>query len=383
MVTLGPQTNVDDIKARYPDVTVVRFMKMAVMRRFLAGVRFSDESLRDYVAGEAPRLTMSAFEYAYRHGDIAAAIGADFGDDGQLLPRRKKPDRIGADLPSTQRRAVEHLMAEFRANRLNTRSPELKKHTTEHARLVAVLLARTPPPPESTDSPDGDSPTTDDDTPVAGDDTPVTDGDTPVPEGDPPVPVGDTPGPDDDTSVTDDDTAIDGDDEAGDGGSDDDASGGSGDTGGSRGPNHPDTRDTLQLGGLDYTTYTSAGLQRRYQELRRVSLRSLPVAAAMLLRSVLETTIKYHFESTATPATGELKASFKVVLDAYGSERALRQPISAIFSGTAGTPGTIAWFNVVSHSADVLVKAQDVRDAYARLDPVLRRLLRPPTPPTP
>jgi hypothetical protein len=333
---LGPQTTVDDVKARYPDVTVVRFMRMAVMRRFLAGVRFSDETLRDYVAGEAPKLTMSSFEYAYRHSDIATAMGASFDDEGQLLPRRKRPDKIGAELTSAQRAAVEYLMVEFRANRLNTRSLELRKGTAEQAALVARLLRATPQP-----DPEPTNPT--DETHEA------------HPEDDPTV---------------------------------DERSGGAQDDGGeragaSRGPNHPDTKDSLQFGGLDYTTHTSPGLQRRYHELRRVSLGTLPTAAAMLLRSVLETTVKYHFESTSTPATGELKASFKVVVDTYGNAKDLRHAINMIYSGQGNLPGSIAWFNLVSHSADLVVKAQDVRDAYGRLEPVLRRLLRPATPPTP
>lgn len=334
---LGPDTTVDDVKARYPDVTVVRYVKMAVMRRFLAGVRFKDDTLHDYVAGEAPKLTMSSFEYAYRPSDIAAAMGANFDNDGQLLPRRKRPENIGAELTALQRSAVEHLMTEFRAGRLNTRSQELKKGTPEHGRLMATLLATTPPQPdpEPEAPPDKDDPETDD---------PETDG-----------------------------ADVDGDEPGNEDADDGDGAGG----GGSRGPNHPDTKDTLQLGGLDYTTYTTPGLQRRYQELRRISLKNLPVSAAMLLRSVLETTIKYHFEKTATPATGELKASFKVVVDAYGTDRPLRTAINTVYSAQANVPGSIEWFNHVAHSADVLVKGQDVRDAYARLDVVLRRLLRP------
>lgn len=40
------QTTVEDVKAQYPDVEVARFMKMAVMRRFLAAAPFSEVESR-------------------------------------------------------------------------------------------------------------------------------------------------------------------------------------------------------------------------------------------------------------------------------------------------------------------------------------------------
>ena len=64
---------------------------MAVIRRFLAGVRFSDHSLHEYVTGSS--LTMSAFEYAYRRRDLAEAIGVIFYQDGHLMPRKSTPER--------------------------------------------------------------------------------------------------------------------------------------------------------------------------------------------------------------------------------------------------------------------------------------------------
>jgi len=82
---------------------------------------------------------MSSFEYAYRHGDIAAAMGADFDDDGPLLPRRKRAERIGADLTALQRRAVAFLMAEFPRESAQYPLAELKKGSPEHDRLVAAL----------------------------------------------------------------------------------------------------------------------------------------------------------------------------------------------------------------------------------------------------
>src|SRR5699024_7544904 len=141
---LGPGVTVDNIKADYPDVDVVRFIKMAEMRRFLSGVAYRDPSLRDYVTG--PGLAMSAFEYAYRNADIAAAIGASFDGDGHMRPTTQPPEMIAAGLTSQQRAATEHLMIEFRAKRLNTRSPEFKKKTPEHAALIAKLTGASDDP---------------------------------------------------------------------------------------------------------------------------------------------------------------------------------------------------------------------------------------------
>jgi hypothetical protein len=120
-------------------------------------------------------------------------------------------------------------------------------------------------------------------------------------------------------------------------------------------------------------------LQHRYHELRALSVVKFPAAAAMLLRSVLETTIKFHSESTGTPATGELTSSVAVLDAAYGSEKPVKQQIKRIKSGDANVPGSIRWFNLVSHSADAVVTPALVREAYSLVDPVLRRLLRPAT----
>ncbi|NYG57841.1 hypothetical protein BJ980_000764 [Nocardioides daedukensis] len=139
---LGPGVTVDNIKADYPDVDVVRFIKMAEMRRFLSGVAYRDPSLRDYVTGSG--LAMSAFEYAYRNADIAAAIGASFDGDGHLRPTTQRPEGIAASLTDQQRAATEYLMVEFRAKRLNTRSPDFKKTTPEHAMLLAKLTGTIP-----------------------------------------------------------------------------------------------------------------------------------------------------------------------------------------------------------------------------------------------
>lgn len=345
---LGPGVTVDNIKADYPDVDVVRFIKMAEMRRFLSGVAYRDPSLRDYVTGSG--LAMSAFEYAYRNADIAAAIGASFDGDGHLRPTTQRPEGIAASLTDQQRAATEYLMVEFRAKRLNTRSPEFKKTTPEHAMLLAKLTGTSDDPDrdEADDSTDQE-PTDDQDA-----------GDAPSgPGGSDTPPGGGAPGQG-----------------SGDGGQDKGQD--TGGAAGGRGPNHPETKATLALNGLDYTTHTSANLQRRYHELRKVNLKETPVAAALLLRSVLETTIKFHFEGTATPAVGQLGETIKVVVAAYAKTKSLQHSINRIQSGGTGAPGSVQWFNLASHSADLVVDAKQVHAAYGLLEPLLRHLLRPP-----
>ena len=132
------------------------------------------------------------------------------------------------------------------------------------------------------------------------------------------------------------------------------------------------------LTGLDFTTHASVNLQNRYYELRGLSLSRTPVAAAMLLRAVLESTIKFHFEGTATPARGQLKDCMAVVRTAYGKESGLREAINKIDSANSTTPGSITWFNDVTHSADAVPTPDTVRAAFRLLHPLLRFLLRPP-----
>ena len=328
---LDDQTTVDDIKAQYPDVNVSRFIKMAVMRRFLRAVPFSDRSLHQYVVSKD--LKMSSFEYAYRNKDIASTIGVEFDKDGLFLPRASTPEKIAANLAKEKLIALEYLVGEFRAGRLNTRSPEFKAKKKKHETFVnclSNLSADSPPQP----APPGPS-------------------------------QGRLAGPSDNLGASVGNNA-----EL----SQSAASGGTS----SRGPNHPDTKDRLDLSGLDYDS-APLNLKLRYFELRKISLSGLPIASAILMRSVLESTIKVHFEGSASPAKGELSVVFKRVDECYGRDKALRSTINAIKSGGASKPGSIQWFNIIAHSADAAVSEDDVRQAWKVVNPLLRRLLRPPT----
>lgn len=339
---LDDQTTVDDVKAQYPDVEVARFMKMAVMRRFLSAAPFSDHTLRQYASGDD--LAMSAFEYAYRSKDIASAIGVEFDKDGLLLPRTLSPEKIAAKLTKKKLRALEYLVGEFRAGRLNTRSPEFKKRSQDYQDLVDRLNGvSTPAQPQ------------------------------PTPPTSPAQPT--QPGPSQGGPSQGGPSGTAGGSSAGAGGAGPSQPGPQGGSG-SRGPNHPDTKDTLDMSGLDYES-APLNLKLRYFEIRKISLSNLPISAAILMRSVLEATIKVHFEGSATPATGELSAVFKNVTQSYGQEKSLKSTIGTIQSGNTHKHGSIQWFNLIAHSADASVSADDVRQAWKVVNPLLRRLLRP------
>lgn len=340
------QTTVDDIKAQYPDVDVVRFMKMAVIRRFLAAVPFADHSLRQYAASN--ELRMSVFEYAYRNKDIAAAIGTEFDRDGQLLPSASTPEKIAANLSEANLSALEYLVGEFRADRLNTRSPEFKKASgDQHKQFVDRLKAassRIQTSEAAQPSAPAAQPSSASLPPTAGGNAAAGAG-----NASPSGPAGNSSlGPDSSSAR------------------------------GSRGPNHPDTKDTLDMSGLGYED-APLNLKHRYIELRKISLSDLPIAASILMRSILESTIKIHFEGTATPVSGELRNVFKQVAQSYGQEKALKATINTIQSGDFHKHGSIQWFNLIAHSADASVTAQDVRQAWRVVNPLLRYLIRPPT----
>ena len=330
----------DEIRTRYPN-TVPRFIRMGAVRRFLNGVRISDTELRDFVDTKLP---MSALEYAYRRTEIGDAVGITFDTDGRLLPTTKSPQKIGESLSVERRKGLIYLLEGFRGRdgevKYSSRSPEFRKDHPKQQALLDTLaelatgkaIAHSPVQPASF--------------PVDGSTTAgsVTEGSaeaerisTAAPDAYvvvPPVPLK------------------------------------------PRGPNHPDTKDRLQMGGIDYHDHVSVNLERRYVELRSINLSTHPLAAAILMRSVLETTIKQHFESTSRPS-GELKNVFKAVQTTYGSERSLKRAIGIVDSGAITVPGSILWFNFIAHDSDASATPEDVRQAWNLINPVIRRLLLP------
>lgn len=129
----------------------------------------------------------------------------------------------------------------------------------------------------------------------------------------------------------------------------------------------------MDLTGLAYDD-THVNLQRRYQELRKMEVKGLPIATAMVMRSVLESTIKWHYEASGTRAHGLLKEVFEPVKSDYGKDRALKSAIGQVGSGSQ--PGSITWFNGIVHDGDAAPSEADVRAAWNLINPLLRHLLR-------
>jgi len=321
---------IEEIKARYPGKDIPRYIRMAMMRRFLVAVPFMDESLRDHV--QSGRLKMSIIERAFQQRDIAEAIGVAFDEDGFLLPKESTPEEIASQLPAARFRALELLVKEIRDRKLNTRSPEFRASGPAHDEFVARLRD------------------------LGQDEKPIGDGDRGLSS------VQEVTGGRIGTAPTN----VSGHSHAAESRQD-------GSVG--RGPNHPHTKKALDLSGLDYDS-VPVNLKVRYFELRRINIEEFPLATAMLLRSVLESTIKFHFEKSGNPVSGSLDRVLPEVRKKYGNIRWLRSAIERAQSGL-NEPGSKSWFNLISHSADAVVKAEHVREAWAQLNPLIRHLLRP------
>jgi len=332
---LDDHTTVKDVKDKYPGVSIVRFMKMAVMRKFVTAAPFTDRSLREYSASDA--LAMSVFEYAYLRESIASAIGVKFDKDGLLLPRSMKPERIAAGLPNDKLVALEYLVGQFRANKLNTRSLEFKKGTPEHDQLVE-RLSDISVAPQGSDISERETPPVKPS--ISSSQERIRDA-----EASPSGSVGSD-------SEVEAPTMRHG-----------------------RGPNHPDAKNKLDLTGIHYEN-TPVNLKVRYFELRKISPSDLPISTAILMRSILETTIKYHFESSGTPVSGTLRIVFKQVKKSYGTIKHLEATINSIDTGDKHKVGSIHWFDDIAHNLNASPAAGDIHQAWRMVNPIIRHLLR-------
>lgn len=332
----SPSYSVDKIRANYPGASISRFMRMGASRRFLSGVKFSDPDLRAFAVSDD--LKMSSLEYAYKDPELARLIGLKFDSDGLLEPTTLTPEVIGSRLGEGPKEALSYLLGEFKAKRLNTRSQEFRKGTVQNKELLKKLQFL-----NGQDS-SGDSGESDDARPNSdGMNNP-----------------GESPG------------------AGGTGnreGSKGNKEGGTGPKPTKRGPNHPHKKQYLDLTGLDYEATGSPNIKLRYHELRSLNLINNPAAAAMYVRSLLETSIKFYFERIGSPVSGELS---KVIHDVYrslGKNKHLMNSINLVRSGTGQQPGSISWFNSIAHSADIVVRADVVHEAWGQLNPLLRYLL--------
>lgn len=116
-------------------------------------------------------------------------------------------------------------------------------------------------------------------------------------------------------------------------------------------------------------------LKDRYIELRKLSLKEFPTTTAILLRSILETTVKHYLDVKKISSTGALKHVLATLGKTEAKNKALMASFRLIDSGDAQTPGSVGWFNMVAHSADKPVCKEDVHKAWKLVAPLLKRLL--------
>lgn len=342
-----------ELRDLFPKEALPKLIRRAAARRFIAAVRYDDPRLAKFAAGETVEgrtLTVAAFAYAYERKDIAAAIGLTFTPEGQITPGDVAPEVLGRQLDGVPRRALERLLLKFLDEGYDTRTLAFKEREGKEARaeLITELLA--------------------DDSPTAsrsplGDDTRHERGDGVEAE---PAAGGPAGGESRDSAG------------AGSGrgaGVGDREEGGRG----SRGPNSTDSRKGLDLRGVPYDAeWVRSNLRDRYIELRRIDLELTPVAAALMLRLVLESTIKFHFRGSEHVVAGmKLSECVGVLRKVHGGNKHLANAINTLHSGSGQQVGSGTWFNLVSHSEDMAVSASDVRQAFKKIQSLLAFCLKP------
>lgn len=323
------------LKTLLPGIpSVSRLIRMGRMRQLLQTSRFSDPEVEEYANGFG--LKMSVFEYAYKDPQIQKLMGLSFTRDGNI-----------ATAPtSTQEIAVlERVLEGFRSKELSTRKVLNDKSGEGYSELIAELqalasLGHTKPALDAEAGP-GVGPA---------DGGQLRSGDaTDSPEG-----VG---------GRKDSDEPSDKPDTAGKPG---------------KGPNNPDTKTKLTIG-FEYD-HTSTGITKRLIELRQLHVGNHPIAAAMLMRSIVECAAKEHYAKIKKgydPNTTLSVVADKLLTD-YGKEGSVSHAIDRLKNakGTGGKPGSTLWFNHIAHNVNFPVSAQDVRDAWQAMMPLVRFLVQ-------
>lgn len=345
---LSPTTTVDDLKTTFPSAAkdIPRFIRMAEMRALIKSLKFEDAAIREYAASD--KLTMSAFEYAHSKPLIRQASGLAFTPDGLLASKKLTPLQV---------KVLQYILAGFKYGQLSTRSSKLRIRSEDHKLYVKKLEAIAA----------GDDPgdfeadfAKSDDTGGAG----------PAPEG-----SAEDDGFDEDDASSDEETST-----GSDAGSEDAPAPGPG--GGTRGRNRGFTRDRLDMLGMDYAGQ-SAGIRRRFEELRQISVRNLPNSAYYLLRSLLECSIKHHFRlrNEPLPAGATLTAAVTHAAKHFAALKDHR--MTAVLNGL-GQGGQVSAdqfyksapaLNTLIHEPDAFVTAEHVHHAWEHMAPLIKKLL--------
>lgn len=336
---LSEEVTVDDVRARYPAADITRFMKMAVMRRFVTAVAFTDHKIRRYAA--SGELAMSAFEYAYRNKDIAREIGVQFDKDGMLEPQSSTPETIASHLPGRHLRALEYLIEAFHTQRLNTRSVELKRDHPSHLKLLSQLRgAASSRPRRALHTQSGaiqaagirrDKVT--ERTTGLSQAVVASPGISPVPRM-------------------------------------------------NEQPSRQLSSDVLDLSGIDFDLIPFT-LKARYAELSTLSISSFPIATAILMRSILVETVETYVERSGIHAPGSFNKVFDRVVRAHCEDPIFSNEFDICQADTAKDKGSLRWLRDVVHSSVPSPNPADLHQAWENLGPLVKRLSLHGSPPAP
>lgn len=341
---LSSAMTTDGLRALYPGEggSIASFIRMGEMRELIRGLRYQDRELEEFV--KSGQLKMTSFEYAYELPQIRQVLGLEFGKDGLLASKR---------LSAGQRRGLIYLLERFKAGTLNTRSAELRAKSDQHGPFVEQLRRVVTGKTEATTTAEHDG------TASAGSGRP---GGRPGEAADNGAGTGDSTRGAGDPSAT--------------------GGGATPPGGGARGPNRGETRSRLDMDGFEYQG-PSAGLRRRFEELRRMDVRDFPNAAHDLLRTVLECAIKDYFAAKGQPLTGKmLSFCIDALARVYQGDRRMTALINAInrkgMMPAQQFAGTAASLNASNHEPASFVTGPDVHEAWERIKPILIEIVGKP-----
>lgn len=384
----------------------IRLIKMAVMRRLITSIPYENDELRRYAASSD--LKMSTLEYAYGKADIQEAFGIEFTEFGLVRQQgstelHPKPEEVAANLSKNHVIAIEYIIGEFKAKKLNTRSPRLKSRDPQYLALIDTLKhlqPNAPNKPHAHDTNEGPNEASNRDIHSNPVDT--------QPH---------TPDAEDKAGEPTDNTRR-----------------------RRSQPPRPSSLNQLSFEGVDYDKLT-VNLRERYWELSRLNISLQPIAAACLMRSVLECQIKASSRSYLTQQLEEAKDRFRQVkdshttdieayrsefetmngkqptdedlnkylksidseysklmsrikkleslsrsgqldeyfrvccVDRFDSNRTLKSSLNKIANSNTQTPGTITWFNMALHNHEFTTSKDEIHEAWRLVSPIIRHLI--------
>lgn len=384
----------------------VRLIKMAVMRRLITSIPYNNEELRRYAASS--ELKMSTLEYAYGKKEIQDAFGIEFTEFGLVRQQGSteaypKPEEVAMSLSANHVNAIEYIIGEFKAEKLNTRSPRLKSRDPQYQALIDTLKHLQPNTPNKTHTHD-----TNEEPDVAFNSHIPSNSVDAQPR---------SPHAEDNAEETTENKQ----------------------PRPSR-PRRPSRSNQLPFQGVHYTELP-INLQNRYWELNYLNIDKHPITAACLMRSILECQIKLTSKEYLSEQISETKSSLNTIRDnhtnsieehftnyqdehgrmpsesdiegylssidkdykkqskrleklerlrksgqlddyfrvccveRFESNRTLKSSLNKIASSNTQTPGTISWFNMALHNHEFTTTKDEIHEAWQLVSPIIRHLI--------